>query len=546
MKKILGIFIVLVSVLLFKNNVYAYYEYEVGDLIKYKDEDYYVIKNSDINMDYVTLLKAEPLTADEINKYNGGEFISSNGELPFSMACDSGGDVVNCYNDYNDSLIKITLENWMNDKLNANDLKKIDGYKVRLMKIDEFVSYLFVDTALDVSGRGYYIVSNETPTWVYNSQYSYWTMDNFHDDSNKVVIVNHDGRIYEAYARDEDYVLRPVINLKKCSIDETSDMCTCTKQYKNEIVTKYKGYTKGDTVEYNGETLEVLKDSDEDDSYVYISHLMPEYRSDNKVQYYNSNTCIDDNNKTGCTNNYAVSIIKKIIDNWLKYEINEDDFVEVDNYKARLITGDELLQKLAFEYKDHTDFAGYYITTDTPTWVLECTNNIKYWTMETYLDSNYFVYQFNGDKYVYPSSVFNYGQIIPVINIKKSVIGEKALYNIGDEVEYNGEKYHVIDESDTDKNYVTLWKCGIIKNNIVNKCDLAGGCWQEEIQVENGCAEDDLNPNSSKVAGDNKTVNVDNTLKKISFVFLIISLILMIVGVIIFYYNYYKINKIRK
>ena len=57
--------------ILFTGNVVAktYQEYKIGDKITYNDMDFYVIENSDVTKDSVTLLKGEPLTTAEVNKY---------------------------------------------------------------------------------------------------------------------------------------------------------------------------------------------------------------------------------------------------------------------------------------------------------------------------------------------------------------------------------------------------------------------------------------------------------------------------------------------
>ena len=50
-----------------KEEAPTYQAYSVGDEVSYNNVDYYVIKDSDITEDSVTLLKAEPLTVAEVN-----------------------------------------------------------------------------------------------------------------------------------------------------------------------------------------------------------------------------------------------------------------------------------------------------------------------------------------------------------------------------------------------------------------------------------------------------------------------------------------------
>ena len=67
MKKILFILAFIISV----GYVNAYTEYKIGDIVPYNGMDFYVIKNSSSEKDSVTLLKAEPLTVEEVNQYGG-------------------------------------------------------------------------------------------------------------------------------------------------------------------------------------------------------------------------------------------------------------------------------------------------------------------------------------------------------------------------------------------------------------------------------------------------------------------------------------------
>ena len=49
----------------------SYNVYKIGDEVTYNNVNYYVIENSDITKSTVTLLKAEPLTVDEVNQFGG-------------------------------------------------------------------------------------------------------------------------------------------------------------------------------------------------------------------------------------------------------------------------------------------------------------------------------------------------------------------------------------------------------------------------------------------------------------------------------------------
>ena len=55
-----------------KEETITYKSYSVGDQVTYNNVDYYVIKDSDTAESTVTMLKAEPLTVDEVNTYGAG------------------------------------------------------------------------------------------------------------------------------------------------------------------------------------------------------------------------------------------------------------------------------------------------------------------------------------------------------------------------------------------------------------------------------------------------------------------------------------------
>ena len=211
-----------------------YKEYQVGDKITYKGINFYVIAPSDKNLDYVTLLKAEPLTVDEVNKYGVGHINrytkksigithNSNGYGGVAYYTSETCGIVNaslvntvCKTGYNESEIKYIVDAWSNDKLNTSDLKEDSlGYKTRLLTIEDLKNKLGYTE--DVSG---YIRFNseKTPSWVYNSSYRYWTMSAYADSEYMVSFVNYDGSIGYGGVFGNSEVIRPVINLLKFAI----------------------------------------------------------------------------------------------------------------------------------------------------------------------------------------------------------------------------------------------------------------------------------------------------------------------------------------
>ena len=225
----------------------SYQAYNVGDTVSYNGIEFYVISPSDETSDSVTLLKAEPLTVDEVNTYGVGhinnyaygsvgtafDYNGYGGMAYYSSAtcgyARPGDDEAyireGCTSDYESSEVKYVVDGWSSDKLNTSDLKVDEtGYSARLITIEELTTNLGYDSSLT---EDYYIApstNGETPSWVYKSNYDYyyyWTMSHF-NNSSYVWDVSYQGRLYYRSVYHGTYedgnVVRPVINLYKSAI----------------------------------------------------------------------------------------------------------------------------------------------------------------------------------------------------------------------------------------------------------------------------------------------------------------------------------------
>ena len=223
----------------------TYKAYKIGDEVTYNGINFYVIENSDENSDSVTLLKEEPLTVAEVNKYGGvgtennhvNMYSTSNTSSSYyqkardfngyggmvyysSSTCGYNGSKRikdGCTTDYAKSEVKYVVDAWALDKLKASDLKEDKtGYSARLITLDDLVDNLGY-TIID--GNTYYApTADVTPSWVYNSNYRYWTMSQYEDFTSIVWNVYGSGRVY---GDDVDYdygSVRPVITLLKSAI----------------------------------------------------------------------------------------------------------------------------------------------------------------------------------------------------------------------------------------------------------------------------------------------------------------------------------------
>ena len=225
----------------------VYKEYNVGDEITYKGMKFYVIAPSDTKQDYVTLLKETPLTVDEVNRYGVGHvnmYTTYNTSASYyqkaydangyggmayytSTTCgyptagsSSGYTTTGCTTDYDKSEIKHVVDGWELDKFKSNELKEVDGYKARLITYEELTTKL----GYPKYSSGFSYPSNgETPSFVYNSNYKYWTMSPWNDSNRYMWYVNDDSSltmdgtgVEDSYIRTR--VIRPVINLLKSRI----------------------------------------------------------------------------------------------------------------------------------------------------------------------------------------------------------------------------------------------------------------------------------------------------------------------------------------
>ena len=211
----------------------SYEAYSVGNEVTYNNVDYYVIKDSGAKESNVTLLKAEPLTVAEVNQYGGVGTANSHvnmcatpsisgsyyrtaynrngyGGMSYytSETCGYSG-TTGCTTDYEQSDIKYVVDAWKT----SNALIAIEA---RLITKDELVTSLgYVEGALATT---YNVNPGVTPTWVYNSNYWYWTMSQYNDSVSSVWRVGSDGKLEAPYDGSQG-VVRPVIVLPKSAID---------------------------------------------------------------------------------------------------------------------------------------------------------------------------------------------------------------------------------------------------------------------------------------------------------------------------------------
>ena len=155
--------------------------------------------------------------AYDVNGYGGMTYYTST-TCGYPTAGSWTRVTTGCTTDYKKSEIKYVVDVWANTKLTQDDLKEVDGYKARLITKDELLDNLGYSASQ--SGTGFSFNADYSPSFVYNSNYSYCTMSSFNDSVSYVWSVGKSGSLYNSGLFD-DYgngVVRPVINLLKSAI----------------------------------------------------------------------------------------------------------------------------------------------------------------------------------------------------------------------------------------------------------------------------------------------------------------------------------------
>ena len=215
----------------------SYEAYSVGDEVTYNGVDYYVIKDSGTKDNVVTLLKATPLTTEEVNLYGGVGTDNNHVNVyetesleTYSTAYDMnnygaiqyyGSDTCNfissqiitgCKNDYVSSAIKYVIDVWAKNNVLSSNIKE-----VRLLKIDEDEIETTTEEYDCCGGCGACIRTHEVikEEWLYSEQYQYWTMSNGNTQS-EVLVISSNGVLFGStvYSTSGSTV-RPIVELYK-------------------------------------------------------------------------------------------------------------------------------------------------------------------------------------------------------------------------------------------------------------------------------------------------------------------------------------------
>ena len=203
---------------------------------------------------------------------------------------------------------------------------------------------------------------------------------------------------------------------------------TIQMDYQQDLgqVVVYDEYSVGDTIELAGSNWRVIKDSSSEEDYVTLMKetvlTNAELGSYTPGQGYNTVRFIYDWSNT----DYDNSKIKDALTYYMSNFLNQEKLKDIDNYKIRLISKEELINNLFFEITDND--GDYHSTDNTPTWAYKNfgENNGKvyngYYTMTSYN----FSYEWAVDNYGWlrhdGHKDNDYYGVRPVINLLKSSI----------------------------------------------------------------------------------------------------------------------------
>ena len=187
-----------------KEETVVYDAYEVGDEVTYNNVDYYVIKDSDESESTVTLLKAEPLSYEDVQTYSAGTGATTSNHNNYG-----GIQYHSSSNNYEGSYIKQTVDAWKTSKAS-------EAIGVRLIALNDLSELGCELQPKNVTDSTLvYKPTENTPSWFYNSNYYYWTMSPKDDSTDTVSAIYSDGILIENSISYPYNVVRPVITLSK-------------------------------------------------------------------------------------------------------------------------------------------------------------------------------------------------------------------------------------------------------------------------------------------------------------------------------------------
>ena len=208
----------------------TYTAYTIGNQVTYNNINYYVIKDSGAKESAVTLLKAEPLSVEEVNTYGAGH-VNRYTDSSVGTAYDNNGYggmayyssetcgypngswvFDGCTTDYAQSEVKYAVDAWKTAKAPA-------ASDARLITLEDLKSLGYSDDPCIQSM--YCSRSAEAPGWLHIDSW-YWTSSQNPGSSYFVWTVDSIGLNYHGVSA-KSGVVRPVITISKSLISSAGN-----------------------------------------------------------------------------------------------------------------------------------------------------------------------------------------------------------------------------------------------------------------------------------------------------------------------------------
>ena len=564
--------------------------YYAGDVVTYNGEKYHVLKNSDKYTNYVTLLKDNPLTKEQIEKYYDGEVTTGeySGNALVEFTADGN-------NSYNRSIVNDIVKKWAKDEFSSS-LVKVNNYSSKILSTEDLVRYLGYEWGAnpdDVTNFIYRPTEN-TPDWYNNLKYSFWLLTPYEDSLivNWSVSENLDTKSLPSTRSRSS--IRPVVNVDKCLINPDADSCLKCKRIKKEnAVNRYKEYSIGEKINYKGQDYYVIDSSDKDTSYIKLLKSEPlsasqinEYGKENGSSVINRYTYFDENDIT-------VDRRKGL---FVKYYHPESE-----KYKTGLCV-DFYTSQCTVEYSQN--YIGknyYYYDVVMPGQAYVYDNNyggMQYYSDETCGDFNgkeviaksdenncskYSNYDLSNIKVVvdnWTRNELDADDLVEIDGYKTRLINKNEYvyfkHNINvnplpDWLVNNDYPYWAMDAGSYGASTMGLSYTGIgedynsfVSFHIIyptvrpviflNKCALENGCIVDQIDVASCYVDEEGNiipdenddPDDPSIIEEPVIVDVPKTSKMFSKLLIVLSCVFAISGAIIFINNYYKSKSEKK
>ena len=510
------------------------YDYNIGDFITYKNNNYYVIENSKPDQEYITLLRSQPFAVEEIYKYGkdekGNYFVNdslvnykNSEELVFADSSGAGGIayysdescravyrfngsnyeidsmiVDSCTNNYDSSAVKKIIDNWEQDNFD-DELVNVDGYTSRILKNDDVLKFANIYKGNYENTFEYKF--EKIPNIVSNS----WMMDEI-ENKERAKFISSNSKISDYYIKKivyKKFYFGDKINYQGNNYHVLSNSTNSLTLIKNEPLTIDELNQYG--IDKNGNN--ILNQGSEGN--VGSAHIFQDNVDIGGMNYYSSSTC-KVGNTTGCISKYDDSNVKVVVDNWAKENAKEEDLVEIDGYKARILNTSKDVYTLNYEMRNDGYASSLVPTENTPTWIYN--NYYSLWTMTKVYNYDYTVYKIlaSGSIYGEPENIFKtYGAVLPIINVDKCAIegGCEIVYGKPDP-EKDPEIIEVDDPEIIEKDP------NIVPDEEPEKAP------DKEITI----------------------VEVENTLKSISIISIVVGIIMVVIGTFIYKKNHKSVN----